>query len=51
MLSVVWGVLAFHERVRGGWFIVPEVVSMATVALAVIALARSSLLSESSQRG
>jgi hypothetical protein len=51
VLSVLWGVLAFHERVRGAWFIVPEVISMAVVAAAVIALARSPLLSQADREG
>jgi hypothetical protein len=51
VLSVLWGVLAFGERVRGAWFIVPEVISLAVVAAAVIALARSPLLSESGRDG
>jgi drug/metabolite transporter (DMT)-like permease len=49
VLSVLWGVLAFHERVRGAWFIAPEVITVAVVAAAVIALARSPLLSESAR--
>jgi drug/metabolite transporter (DMT)-like permease len=51
VLSVLWGVLAFHETVRGGVFIVPEVISMAIIAAAVIALARSPLLSDASHDG
>jgi len=51
VLSVLWGVLAFHEKVRAGWFAVPEVISLAIVAAAVIALARSPLLAESDRRG
>jgi hypothetical protein len=51
VLSVLWGVLAFHEGVRGGWFVVPEVISLAIVAAAVIALARSPLLADSARRG
>jgi len=51
VLSVLWGVLAFHERVRSGWFVVPEVIGMGIVAGAVVALARSPLLSESSREG
>jgi hypothetical protein len=23
VLSILWGVMAFHERIRGGWLIVP----------------------------
>jgi drug/metabolite transporter (DMT)-like permease len=51
VLSVLWGVLAFHEKVQAGWFVVPEVISLAIVAAAVIALARSPLLAESGQKG
>lgn len=51
VLSVLWGVLAFHESVRGGWFIAPEVLGVAIVVGAVIVLARSPLLSESGQKG
>jgi hypothetical protein len=39
------GVLAFGEQVRGGWFIIPEVASGLVIAAAVLALARSPLLS------
>ncbi len=46
VLSILWGALVFRERVRGGGFIVPQVASLALVAVAVIALARSPLLSE-----
>jgi drug/metabolite transporter (DMT)-like permease len=49
VLSVLWGVLAFHERVRGGWLVLPEVICVAIVAGAVTALARSPLLSDSSE--
>jgi drug/metabolite transporter (DMT)-like permease len=46
VLSVIWGILVFHEHVRGGLFIVAEVASIAVVAAAVIALARSPLLAQ-----
>ena len=49
VLSVLWGVLVFGETVRGGGFIVGEVISLAVVAAAVIALARSPLLSQSEE--
>ncbi|HLI36150.1 MAG TPA: DMT family transporter [Streptosporangiaceae bacterium] len=45
IVSILWGVLAFHERVRGGWFIVLAVASGLVMASAVITLARSPLLS------
>jgi drug/metabolite transporter (DMT)-like permease len=51
VLSVLWGVLVFRETVRGGGFIIPEVIALAVVAAAVIALARSPLLAESDQDG
>jgi len=44
VISVLWGVFAFHEEVRGGWYILPEVAAAAIVGGAVIALARSPLL-------
>jgi drug/metabolite transporter (DMT)-like permease len=47
VLSILWGVLFFSEQVRGGLFIIPEVASLAVVAIAVIALARSPLLAQS----
>ena len=46
VISVLWGVLAFHEEVRGGWYILPEVISVVVMAAAVMALARSPLLAE-----
>ncbi len=51
VLPILWGVMAFHERVRGGWLIVPELISVAVLAAAVIALARSPLLTDSRQDG
>jgi drug/metabolite transporter (DMT)-like permease len=51
VLSILWGVMAFHERVRGGWLILPEVISVAVLAAAVITLARSPLLTDSRQNG
>lgn len=47
VISVLWGVLAFHERVRGGWYIAPELICAVVVGAAVVALARSPLLAES----
>ncbi len=46
VVSVLWGLFAFDEQVRGGWFIVPEVISGVIMAAAVIALARSPLLAD-----
>jgi drug/metabolite transporter (DMT)-like permease len=45
IVSIMWGVLVFHERVRGGWFIALAVVSGLVMASAVVVLARSPLLS------
>jgi drug/metabolite transporter (DMT)-like permease len=45
IVSILWGVFAFHERVRGGWFIALAVVSGLVMAAAVVTLARSPLLS------
>lgn len=46
---VLWGVFAFHENVRGGWYIVPEMASAALLAAAVLALARSPLLADAAE--
>ena len=50
IVSVLWGVLVFHEHVRGGWFIVLAVISGLLLAGAVVVLARSPLLSGESAR-
>jgi drug/metabolite transporter (DMT)-like permease len=46
LISVLWGVMAFHERVRQGRFIVGEVLCAAVIVVGVIMLARSPLLAE-----
>jgi hypothetical protein len=46
VISVLWGVFAFHENVRGGWYIAPEVAAAALLAAAVVTLARSPLLAD-----
>lgn len=45
IVSVLWGILVFDERVRGGRFIALAVISGLVMASAVVALARSPLLS------
>ena len=52
VVSILWGVMAFHEQLRGGLFIVLAVISGLTLAAAVVVLARSPLLSgESGEPG
>jgi drug/metabolite transporter (DMT)-like permease len=48
VVSVMWGVLAFGEQVRGGWYGVLAGICAVVTAGAVLALARSPLLSGSS---
>ncbi|HEY6500921.1 MAG TPA: hypothetical protein VIZ20_15930, partial [Streptosporangiaceae bacterium] len=51
IISILWGVLAFHERVRGGLFpLLFAALSTVLMAGAVFALARSPLLSEDRER-
>ena len=51
IISILWGVLAFHEQVRGGLFpLLFAALSTVLMAGAVFALARSPLLSEEGQR-
>ncbi len=45
VVSILWGVLIFHERVRGGLYILLAALSGLIMAAAVIYLARSPLLS------
>jgi hypothetical protein len=49
VISVLWGVLAFHEEVRGGWYILPEVAAAAILGAAVLTLARSPLLADAAE--
>jgi drug/metabolite transporter (DMT)-like permease len=49
VVSVLWGVLAFHENVRSGWYIAPEVAAVAVLGAAVITLARSPLLADAAE--
>lgn len=44
VVAVLWGVLVFGERTRGGWYALVAVVCGAAVAAGVIALARSPAL-------
>jgi drug/metabolite transporter (DMT)-like permease len=46
IVSILWGILVFGERVRGGWFIALAVISGVVMAAAVLMLARSPLLSD-----
>jgi drug/metabolite transporter (DMT)-like permease len=46
IVSILWGVMVFGERVRADWFAVLAVVSMLVLAGAVVVLARSPMLSD-----
>jgi drug/metabolite transporter (DMT)-like permease len=46
IVSILWGVLVYGEKVRGGWFIALAVISGLIMASAVVVLARSPLLSD-----
>jgi drug/metabolite transporter (DMT)-like permease len=48
IVSVLWGVLVFGERVRAGWFAALAVVSGLALAAAVMMLIRSPLMSDES---
>ncbi len=49
VVSVVWGVLAFGEKVRGGWFAVAAAAFAVVIAAGVLVLARSPLLDDNSK--
>ena len=50
MVSILWGVLVFQERARGGWYVVPALAGAVVVGASVVALARSPLLTGESGR-
>jgi drug/metabolite transporter (DMT)-like permease len=47
VVSVLWGVLAFGERVRGGWYAIAAGACAIIIGAGVVALAKSPLLSGS----
>lgn len=51
IVSVLWGVLVFGERVRTGWSAVLAAVSALMLAAAVLVLIRSPLLSDEAAAG
>lgn len=50
IVSILWGVLVFHERVRSGWFLTLTVVGGLVMIGAVLVLARSPLLGKTSEQ-
>jgi drug/metabolite transporter (DMT)-like permease len=50
-VSILWGILVFHEEVRGGLWILGAVLSGVALVLAVLALARSPLLAQGASPG
>lgn len=50
IVSVLWGVLAFGERVQGGWLAGAAALCAVVITVAVVALARSPLLSGDSRQ-
>jgi drug/metabolite transporter (DMT)-like permease len=50
IVSILWGVLVFHERVRSGWFLILTVLGGLVMIIAVLVLARSPLLSKTSEQ-
>lgn len=45
-VAIVWGALVFHERMRGGLFIILVVISGAAIAISAVALAQSPRVEE-----
>jgi hypothetical protein len=46
LISVLWGVMVFHEQVRQGWYILGEASCAGAIVAGVIMLARSLLLAQ-----
>ncbi len=44
LVSVLWGVVAFREEVRQGWWLLPAIAGAAAITICVAVLARSPLL-------
>jgi drug/metabolite transporter (DMT)-like permease len=51
LISVLWGVMAFHEQVRQGWYILGDVACAGVIVAGVIMLAHSPLLSKDGSSG
>jgi drug/metabolite transporter (DMT)-like permease len=51
LISVLWGVVVFHEQVRQGWYIAGELSCAAVLVAGVVMLARSPLLASDSAAG
>jgi drug/metabolite transporter (DMT)-like permease len=51
LISVLWGVLVFHEQVRQGWYILGEVAAAGVIVAGVVMLARSPLLAADESGG
>jgi drug/metabolite transporter (DMT)-like permease len=51
LISVLWGVMAFHEQVRPGWYILGEVACAGVIVAGVVMLARSALLAKDGDPG
>jgi hypothetical protein len=51
LICVLWGVTAFHEQIRQGYYILGEVPCAGMIITGVIMLARSPLLSENGSAG
>jgi drug/metabolite transporter (DMT)-like permease len=51
LISVLWGVMAFHEQVRQGWYILGQVACAGVIVAGVVMLARAPLLSEDESGG
>ncbi|HEY0717726.1 MAG TPA: DMT family transporter [Streptosporangiaceae bacterium] len=41
LLSTVYGVMLFHETLRLGWFLIPELIALALITVGYIEIARS----------
>jgi drug/metabolite transporter (DMT)-like permease len=50
IVSILWGVLVFHERVRSGWFLILTVIGGLVMVGAVLVLVRSPLLGKPSEQ-
>jgi hypothetical protein len=41
LISITYGVMLFHEQLRLGWFLIPEIVCLALIVVGYIEIAKS----------
>jgi len=48
LISIAFGVTLFNEELRGGWWLVPQIIALAAIILGCVQIAKSPLAAEAS---